>query len=225
MTQTPQTPAGWYPANGMERWWDGNQWSDHTRPIQPTQPQPTQPQPAYGAPQAGQPAMQAGQPAYYQAAQPVKQSHTARNILIVIAVFFLLVVGGCVAVVAVIGNEVNDRVDETLNDDTPGGPNVPLEIEPGEEFEVAGFEYADGWAVGPDAAGNFDVTNLTVTNDRDEAHYAIVVIKLLQDDTVLATAACESPVRIAEDTTETLECVSGDPMPAEYDQVTIQDAF
>ncbi len=27
------TPAGWYPADGMLRWWDGNAWTDHTAPL------------------------------------------------------------------------------------------------------------------------------------------------------------------------------------------------
>jgi Protein of unknown function (DUF2510) len=216
MTQTPSTPAGWYPQGNVERWWDGNAWTDHTRPIQPTQP--VQPQPAYGAPQATQ-------PQGYYPVQPVKQSHTARNILIILAVLFLLFVGGCFAVVAIVGNTVNDAVDETLNDDTPGGPNVALEIEPGEGFEVAGFEYADGWSVGPDSAGNAGVQNLKVTNDRDEADYAIVLIKLLNDNEVLATVTCESPARLVEDTTVTLECFGTEPMPTAYNKVTINDAF
>ena len=27
----PQVPAGWYPQGGRERWWDGTEWTDHTR--------------------------------------------------------------------------------------------------------------------------------------------------------------------------------------------------
>jgi Host cell surface-exposed lipoprotein/Protein of unknown function (DUF2510) len=53
------TPAGWYPdpqAQGQQRYWDGNAWTEHQAPLvqqQPTQPtQPTQPaQPAWTAPQ------------------------------------------------------------------------------------------------------------------------------------------------------------------------------
>ena len=36
------TPAGWYPdGQGGERWWDGNQWTDQTRPLTaPPEPPP-----------------------------------------------------------------------------------------------------------------------------------------------------------------------------------------
>jgi hypothetical protein len=50
------TPAGWYPdpqAEGQQRYWDGNAWTEHQAPlVQPQQPtQPTQP--AWTAPQQG----------------------------------------------------------------------------------------------------------------------------------------------------------------------------
>ena len=131
MTQTPNPPAGWYPQDNQERWWDGTAWSDNFRPLgsdqtqQPGQPmmtagypntyqqvqQPGYAQPTYGQPTYGQPYL----------TQPVEQSHTARNILIVFGVLFLLFVGGCIAVVAVVGNKVNDAV----NDDTPRRPQQP----------------------------------------------------------------------------------------------------
>src|SRR3712207_6000682 len=63
MTQTPQTPAGWYPQGNVQRWWDGNAWTEHTQPLP-----------------GGQPTMQ--QP--YQLPQPPQKSNTARNVLIVI---------------------------------------------------------------------------------------------------------------------------------------------
>ena len=59
------TPAGWYPdlqAEGQQRYWDGNAWTEHQAPlVQQAQPhQPTQP--AWSAPQQSAP---------YAAAQPV----------------------------------------------------------------------------------------------------------------------------------------------------------
>lgn len=207
MTQTPQTPAGWYPEGGVERWWDGNAWTSHTRPLPGAVP-PTPP-PPYGAAQP--PGV----------VQPVAEgkSNLARNLLIVFGLLFLLCGGGCVAVVAFVGNEAN----EVINDDTEGGPNNPLTIEPGEGFEVAGFEYADGWTIGPDASGFVSVQGLKVHNARGKSDQAWVTISVLQDDEVLATSTCTSESRIAADRTVTLTCVSGDTMPAEYDEVTIQD--
>lgn len=52
-------PAGWYPQqDGSERWWDGQAWSAHSRPVPPP---PTAPMPSshaagiYGADQQGGP--------------------------------------------------------------------------------------------------------------------------------------------------------------------------
>lgn len=39
------TPAGWYPApeGPFERWWDGTQWTEHTRPTATTVAPPAAP--------------------------------------------------------------------------------------------------------------------------------------------------------------------------------------
>ena len=218
MTQTPQTPAGWYPQGDVQRWWDGNAWTEHTHPLPGAQPTMQQPavqagQPAYGAPAYGAP-----QP--YQPPQPAQKSHTARNVLIVIGALFLLLVGGCVAV----GVVLTDKVNEVVNDDSEGGPNNPKTIEPGEAFEVNGYEYADGWSVGGDASGIFEVRDLKLTNNRGKADRLFVYIKLLNDNEVLATATCSNTGdKIPEGVTVTVNCTSSDSMPAEYDKVTIND--
>jgi hypothetical protein len=219
MTQAPP-PAGWYPQGTQERWWDGNAWSDNFRPLGSDQAQQaaaaagyqqTYQQPTYG------------QPTQPYAVQPVKQSHTGRNILIVFGVLFLLFVGGCIAVVAVVGDKVNDAV----NDDTLGGPNNPLTVTVGEAFEVDGFDYAEGWSITADAGGFVAVENLKLTNHRGKADRVFVEIKLLNSNEILATSTCtlDSIDKIPEDTTVTLSCTSGDTLPPAYDKVTIQDAF
>jgi hypothetical protein len=215
MTQAP-TPAGWYPQGDQERWWDGSAWSDNVRPVGSGQAQPGYPQPAYGQPYGAQPAY--GQP---YGGQPVRTSHTARNILIVLGVLFLVLVSGCIAAVAVLGDKVNDE----LNDDTPGGPNNPLTITEGQAFEVAGFEYAAGWSIAADANGFVTVENLKLTNDRDESSRLLAELRLLDGNEVLASATCGDYQSIAEDLTVTVTCTSSDPLPAAYDRVTIQDSF
>ncbi|WP_425954834.1 DUF2510 domain-containing protein [Xylanimonas sp. McL0601] len=42
---TVQTPAGWYPDGTADvvRWWDGNQWTQHTRPHPPKAATPPEP--------------------------------------------------------------------------------------------------------------------------------------------------------------------------------------
>src|SRR5688500_5700877 len=90
MTQTPQTPAGWYPQGDVQRWWDGNAWTEHTQPLPGAQPTMQQPAVQAGQPQYGAPAYGAPQP--YQPPQPAEKSHTARNVLIIIGAIFLLLV-------------------------------------------------------------------------------------------------------------------------------------
>jgi hypothetical protein len=232
MTQTPNPPAGWYPQGDQERWWDGTAWSDNFRPLGSEQtPQPGQPvmtagyantlqQPAYGQPAYGQPAY----PQPY-LTQPVKQSHTARNILIVFAVLFLVFVGGCIAVVAVVGKKANDA----LNDDSIGGPNNPLKITEGQAFEVDGFEYADGWSiVGEPVSQTWHVDELKVTNHRGKADRLLAEMKLYQGTEIVATAECYTGNgidKIPEDTTVTVQCTSAEPLPDAYDKITINDAF
>ena len=218
MTQTPNPPAGWYPQGDQERWWDGTAWSDNFRPLGSGG---VPGYPAYGQPAYGQPAY--GQP-QYAVQQPAQKSNVARNILIVFAVIFLLFVGGCVALVAVVGNEIDDAV----NDDTLGGPNNPLTITEGQAFEVDGFEYAEGWSITADPLdATVDVVDLKVTNNRGESDRLFTQIKLLSASEVVATVHCDGGGvdKIAEGTTITVNCFSSDAPPTTYDQVTIQDAF
>jgi hypothetical protein len=223
MTQTPGPPAGWYPQGDHERWWDGTAWSDNIRPLGSEQPQPGYQQPAYAQPTYAQPAYGAPQP---YAVQPVEQSHVARNILIVLAVMFVLFVGGCIAVVGVVGHKVNQAV----NDNTPGGPHNPLTITEGKAFEVDGFEYADGWSIGRDPVdGTMTIDNLTVTNHRGKADRLDVEITLSNANQVQATAFClvgnDVLTKIPEGASATVACTSGDPLPDAYDKVTIQDVI
>ena len=228
MTQT-NPPAGWYPQGNQERWWDGTGWSDNFRPLgseqaaQPAQPSYAQPgyaQPGYPQPGYAQPTY--GQPQPY-LAEPVKKSHTARNILIVFAVLFVVFVGGCIAVVAVVGNKVNDAV----NDDSLGGPNNPLTITEGKAFSVKGFDYAAGWKITSEpVSGTWQIDGFKMTNHRGKADRLDVKVDLLNANEVVATAFCtagDAVDKIPKDTTVTVNCTSSDPLPASYDKITISD--
>jgi hypothetical protein len=229
MTQTPNPPAGWYPQDNQERWWDGNGWSDNFRPLGSEQTQqPGQPMMTAGYPNTYQPVQPGyaqptyGQPQPYMT-QPVEKSHTARNILIVFAVLFLVLVGGCIAVVAIVGDKVNDAV----NDESVGGPNNPLEITEGEAFEVNGFEYADGWSIVEEPVSQtWHIDAFKVTNNRGKADRLDVKITLLSGSEVVATSFCtvgDGINKIPEDITVTVDCVSSDPLPDAYDKITIND--
>jgi hypothetical protein len=57
-------PPGWYPdAQGVTRYWDGTQWTEHTQPGQPQAPQQPQP-PGYPAPPAASVGPGTGLPAF-----------------------------------------------------------------------------------------------------------------------------------------------------------------
>jgi hypothetical protein len=121
---------------------------------------------------------------------------------------------------------VGDKVNEAVNDDSPGGPNNPLTIEPGESFEVDGFEYAAGWTIEKDASGYVAVKNLKVTNNRGKASRAVVDIKLYLNNEVLASANCNNALdKIPEGVKVTLSCSSSDTFPDDYDKVTINDSY
>lgn len=94
MSETPSTPAGWYPDpnTGEQRYWDGQAWTEHTLPQQPVQPQ--EPVSPYAAPQppqgyaAPQYTGQSYDPAQYAGAQ------STGNTLSIIGI-----VCGCIALI------------------------------------------------------------------------------------------------------------------------------
>jgi len=158
-------------------------------------------------------------------AAPAKKSHTFRNVMLGIIAAFVLLVGGCLALLGGAANEIEKSVEaEQAKDSQPGGPDNPLTIEPGEEFSVLGFDYGAGWSVSEDALGSPEITGLKVTNNRDEKDGAIVEIKFMQGSEVLAVVDCSTEqINVGE--TTTLDCFSADEMPDSYDRITINDTF
>lgn len=157
--------------------------------------------------------------------RPPKKSHTLRNVLLVLFGLGILFIGGCVAVVGLAANEVDNAITEAEEkDNEPGGPNNPLEITPGEPFEVSGFDYAGGWSIEADALGDVAVNGLKVTNNREDKDSAIVEIKLWRGNEVLASTDCTTDP-IQPGTTVRVDCFSADDMPANYGRVTINDTF
>lgn len=201
-----QTPAGWYPSDGQERYWDGNAWTEQTRPVQG----------GAAAPPRGP-----GQSPQYYAPPPQKKSHTLRNVLLVLIVLAVLFVGGCLAIVGLAANEASDSISKDAN--KPGGTDNPLEITEGKAFEVDDFKYAAGWKVTGSPFG-LDLKGLKVTNDRDDKDSAIVEIKFWKGSEVLASADCTTDP-IAPGTTAQVTCISGDKLPKSYDKITINDTF
>ncbi len=105
-----QAPAGWYAdANqpGTERWWDGQSWTDHVRPMGAPPPPPT----AVYEPQA----TMGGLGAPGQAATPAPRRGSgcfgiASGVMVGIIAAVVILVGGCVALVAGGLNAANDEL-------------------------------------------------------------------------------------------------------------------
>lgn len=151
-----------------------------------------------------------------------KKKHTALWVILGIIVAIVVLVGGCLAIVAGGVNEAVNTIEEDAN--KPGGTSNPLPVVEGEAFEVDGFDYAAGWEIGSDVMGYAEITNLRVTNNRDRRDSAFVAIKFWSGTEVLANVDCSTePINIG--TTVTLGCFSADALPAGYDKVTINDTF
>lgn len=189
---------------------------------------PTDPQQPILSPQPGYPPEQgyyAPQPGGYPPQQPVKKSHTLRNVLIGVFLVFILFIGGCVALIGGAAKELDKAIDEVKSQDAqPGGPDNPMAIKAGEAFEVSGFSYQAGWSVRTDAIGDLDVKGLKVENNRDSKDSALVEIKFWKGTEVLALSDCTSDT-IDPGTTVSLTCFSGDKLPKKYDKITINDSF
>lgn len=190
------TAPGFYPDSaGAMRWWDGAAWTEHTQ----------QAAPATNA--------------------PAKKSHTVRNVLLGVIAGFVLLMGGCLALVGGAANEVGKSLEDAeKKDQEPGGPDNPLTIAEGKEFSVSGFDYSAGWKVKGGEYGGLDITGLKVTNNRGEKDSALVEIKFMQGSEVLSLADCTTEP-VAPGQTTTLSCLSADDLPTEFDRITINDTF
>lgn len=160
---------------------------------------------------------------YGQPQQPApKKRHTVRNVLLVLTAVFVLFVGGCLALVGGVANEVDKAIKE--NDNKPGGANNAMTISEGKAFEVDGFNYAAGWSIRKDVVGDIDIKGLKVTNNRDDRDSALVEIKFMRGTEVLAMTDCTtSPIAVGQ--TVTVDCLSTDAIPKNYDRITINDSF
>ncbi len=199
--------------------WDGHSWVPNTIEAAPPigqQPYGQYPQTPYG---------QHPQTPYGGYQQPPKQSNTLRNVLLILGLVFILFAGGCVAIVGLAVNEVDNAVDDLEeNDDAPGGVDNPLEITEGRAFTVYGFDYQSGWRIQQDDLGDLEIANLKFENNREEPDSAVVDITFLKANEVVAQLDCSSDTA-AVGQVATLTCFSSDPVPAGYDSITISDSY
>lgn len=192
------SPGGFPQPDGRERYYDGDDWTDHYREAQPA-PGPAQ-------------------------APPPKKSGALKWILIVLFIVGILCCGGfaaCTAGVFGAADEVSKSIEAEESEE--GGTENAKKITEGEAFEVRGFNYAEGWSV-TEEYDMIEIENLKVTNNRDERDSALVDIKFMKGDEVLASVDCTTdPIQKGQ--TVTVDCSSTDDLPSDYDTITINDMF
>ncbi|GAA4124016.1 hypothetical protein GCM10022415_29740 [Knoellia locipacati] len=108
-----------------------------------------------------------------------------------------------------------------VDPDDVGNEANPVTIVEGKAFDIRKFTYGAGWKITSNDFG-MEVTNLKVTNNRDDRDGAIVEIKFMNGSEVLASVDCTSD-QILPGQTVTLSCISGDKKPKGYDRITIND--
>jgi hypothetical protein len=167
-----QQPAGFYPdSTGTMRFWDGNQWTEHTQ----------------SAPTAAVPRK--------------KSHTVRNILLGVIAVGVLFIGGCLALVGGAANEIGNSIDEAEKADSEPGGPDNPLTITEGEAFSVSGFDYAKGWKVGDDGLGSPTIDGLKVTNNRDDKDSALIEIKFMKGTEVLALVDCTTePITVGQTT-------------------------
>jgi hypothetical protein len=205
----------------------------YTQPLYGQPPPPGQPpagyppQPGYGQPgQPGQPPPGYGQPppGYYQGPPP-KQSHTLRNVLLILLGVLILLFVGCSVLVGTVIN----KADKTIKSEV--SRHAPTTVSPGQEFTHDGFRVAGGWKIGAmDTANLATITGLEVTNEENGAftgsdgRSAMLTFRLYKDDTVVAEISCNSR-QMQEGESSAMQCVSGDSLPPAYTKIEVTDIF
>lgn len=210
----PQQPPPQQPPQGQ-------QW-----PVAPP-PANQPPQPYGGAPYQGQPY---GQPYGQQPfPQPPPSSGGAGKAIAIIVgaiiVVALLFCGGIVALIFWIADNVEDSVNE-WDADRVGGRDNPITVEVGEEFEIDGVEYAEGWILQPptDEYSGHTITGLKATNDREDGSSEYVSLSftfVAADDVEVGEISCNSDGSISNGNSETLDCRGYDQITETYDHIEV----
>lgn len=206
MSDGNTTPAGWYPSQGGERYWDGNAWTDHVRPTQPPSATWTPPQQSY-----------------YQQPQP-QNSHAVRYVLLALALVMVLLVGGCFAVLGLAA----DSFEKVIKD--AGKKATPTTVAAGKAFNHDGFAVDAGWKVVSAEYGGATIENISVTlkDDQDASgggRSARLTFRLYDDKTVVSEIRCSSN-EMQEGESSKMRCNSlGNEDLGTYDTIKVSDSW
>jgi hypothetical protein len=201
-----QTPAGWYPSEGQERYWDGETWTEQTRPlgsgaVPPQPPTYTQQQPYW---------------------QPSKKKHTVRNVLLILCGLAILFIGGCAVLFGAALNEADKALDKETENDRP------TVVEEGKTFEHDGYSVAGGWSVKPEQFGGATIKGMKVTLEDDQGmagRAAQFTFRLYNGSEVVTEIECSSN-EMQEEETSTIDCFSLDSKKVgKWDTIKVSDMW
>ena len=152
-----------------------------------------------------------------------KKSHTVRNVLLGITFAFILLFGGCLALIGGTANEIDKSI--TKHENKEGGSKNPINISEGKGFKIGDNEYLPGWSFENNALGDADVAGLKVTNNSDEADYPDIEFRFFNGKEELAEVSCGLLKEVQPGTTAKIECSGDQPLPKKWDNLTVQNSI
>ncbi|NPC45122.1 hypothetical protein [Nocardioides sp. zg-1230] len=142
-----------------------------------------------------------------------------RNVLLVVVLLFVLLIGGCFAI---LGAGL-DAADEAIKAEEAN--DKPKEVAEGKAFTHDDYAVDAGWTVAKDATGGVTIKNARVTNDADEGRTALLTFTFYKGSENLAEVECSSNELQAGESSK-LDCVSFDSdFPTGYKTIKVADAF
>jgi hypothetical protein len=167
-------------------------------------------------------------PGYYQQGPPPKKSHTVRNVFLGIMLAFIVLVGGCMAVLGGAASEIDKAVKDSesgLSDEQKN--DTPTAVQAGKGFTHDQFRAAPGWkVVKEEFTGSPGIENLRVTNVSDKGQRtALLTFRFYKGKDVLAEVSCNTNEMQAGERSK-MDCYStSEEFPTGYKQIKVADAF
>ena len=156
---------------------------------------------------------------------PPKQSHTLRNVLLILLGVLLLFFVGCSVLVGTVINKADKAVKTEVS------RHAPTTVEPGQEFTHDGFRVTGGWKLDKvPGAGLATISDLQVTNEANGAfadqdgRSAVLTFRLYFENTVVAEVNCNGR-QIQEGESSAMQCFSSDRLPPNYNRIKVTDIF
>ncbi len=239
-------PPGWHPQpDGRERWWDGQQWTEHFRdpvvtpPTQAYDPAPTQggygtegtgygaPSTGYGAPGTGYGSPgSAGPPPQKQGMGSTAKGCLIGAVVLIVLLIIGLVVGG-IFFARTVDNAVQDAktafptvLPSELPTDLPQGGGEAVVIVLGDGFELPSATIAPGWTLQDDNGIGRSVDGMTATFTTASGLPVLFTMEFQGGEQTVCTAT-----RDGDAETGAVTCIPVFGEVADGEQVTVTPTF